>query len=109
MTTQRVNPFANLNELPVFQTRPKKDAPVASEAIDRISEEHGFLSRQAPKPKPPKRKPRRYLTGRNQQLNVKATSETIERFYKMAEDRRVPQGLLLEQALDALERAGASK
>ena len=110
MTTQRVNPFANLNELPVFQTRLKKDVPVAKETIDRIADEHNFPSRQsAPRtPKEPKRKRRVYTTGRNRQLNIKATSETVERFYKMADERNVPLGALLEQALDSLNRAGAS-
>jgi hypothetical protein len=39
-------------------------------------------------------------------LNIKATNETVERFYKTADERRLPLGALLEQALDALDRAG---
>ncbi|RYE67352.1 MAG: stability/partitioning determinant, partial [Oxalobacteraceae bacterium] len=30
------------------------------------------------------RRRRRYTTGRNQQLNVKATAATVERFYRLA-------------------------
>jgi hypothetical protein len=105
----RVNPFANLPEPPVFTTKPRKEKPVAEEAIARIAEDNGFPSRQAPKtPKEPRRKRRVYTTGRNRQFNIKATPETVERFYKMADERKVPLCELLELALDALERVGAS-
>ena len=107
--TGRVNPFANLSEPPVFTTKPRKDKPVAEEAIARIAEDNNFPSRQAPKaPKEPRRKRRVYTTGRNRQFNIKATTETVERFYKMADERKVPLCELLEQALDALEMAGVS-
>jgi hypothetical protein len=101
----RVNPFANVPEPPVFTTKPKKETPVEKETIERIAEENNFPSRQAPKPsKAERRKPRIYRTGRNQQFNAKATPETIQRFYKMADDRgRIPLGELLKQGLDVLE------
>ena len=105
----RVNAFANLADAPVFSTKPKKGAPVQEETIARIAEENKFPSRQAPKaPGVPRRKPRRFRTGRNQQVNVKATAETIEKFLKAADDRNVPLGECLRLALDALERAGGS-
>ena len=68
-------------------------------------------SRQAPKSSAPaRRKPRIYRTGRNQQFNAKATPETIQRFYKLADEKRVPLGELLKQGLDALEAvAGLQK
>jgi hypothetical protein len=103
----RVNAFADLNSaLPAFTVKPKKDKPLAEEAITRMAEEHNFPSRQAPKPKEPKRKRRVHTTGRNRQFNVKATNDTVERFYKMADEQKVPLGALLERALDALERTG---
>src|SRR5579862_9647333 len=106
----RVNPFANLAEPPVFTTKTKTDNPVHTEAIDRIAEENKFPSRQAAKPpKEPKRKRRLYTTGRNRQFNIKATAETVDRFYKMADERKVPLCELMELALDALERAGGSR
>jgi hypothetical protein len=107
----RVDPFADLNSpLPAFTVKPRKEAPAAEETIARIAKENNFPSRQAPKPaKEPRRKRRVYRTGRNQQLNLKATMETVERFYKMADERKVALGALLEQALDALERAGVSE
>jgi hypothetical protein len=104
----RVNPFATLSEPPVFTTKSKTEKPVQTETIERIAEENNFPSRQATKapPKEPRRKRRVYTTGRNRQLNIKATAETVERFYKMADERKVSLCELLEQALDALEQSG---
>jgi len=108
--TGRVNPFADLNAtLPPFTVKPRKEKPFAEEAISRMAEENNFPSRQAPKTtKEPKRKRRTYTTGRNRQFNIKATPETVDRFYRMADERQVTLCALLEQALDALERAGAA-
>lgn len=105
----RVNTFADLAiPLPTFTTKPKKERVVEEAAIARIAEDNNFPSRQAVKTrKPAGHKQRAYTTGRNRQFNLKATAETVERFYKMADARRVPLCELLERALDALERAGA--
>jgi hypothetical protein len=104
----RVNPFATLSEPPVFTTKSKTEKPVQTETIERIAEENNFPSRQATKAplKEPRRKRRVHTTGRNRQLNIKATAETVERFYKMADERKVSLCELLEQALDALEQSG---
>jgi hypothetical protein len=100
----RVNPFADLTGPPVFTTKPKPEKPFEQEVIARISEEHNFPSRQPAKPsKEPRRKRRVYRTGRDRQFNIKAKPETVERFHKLADQRRVPLGELLERALDALE------
>jgi hypothetical protein len=108
MTTDRANPFANLDELPKFEPKPKNAPPMArQEQIEQLAEASGFPSRQPVQRTPassPRSAGRRYKTGRNQQINIKATSQVIERLYKMADARRVPLGQLLEQALDALER-----
>lgn len=109
MTTQRVNPFAGLADMPVFEPKPRRKNPVARETIEQIAQDNGFPSRQAPKAREQRRKRRTYTTGRNRQFNIKATSETVERFYKMADERKVALCALLEQALDALERAGVSQ
>jgi len=104
----RVDPFATLAEPPVFTTKAKAEKAVPTATIERIAEENNFPSRQARKaPKEPRRKQRVYTTGRNRQFNIKATAATVERFYIMADERHVPLCELLEQALDALERAGA--
>ena len=103
----RVDPFADLAGPPVFTLKPKPSAPVEKERIARLAEEQGFPSREAPRnAKMPRRKPRLHRTGRNQQFNAKATPETIDRFYKQANERNVPLGELLRLALDALEREG---
>jgi hypothetical protein len=103
--TERVNPFANLADVPVFQPKPRRENPVANDAIDRIAEENNFPRRRVLRtPNEAKRKRRVYTTGRNRQLNIKATSQTVERFYKIADERKTPLGALLEQALDALEK-----
>jgi hypothetical protein len=101
---ERVDPFAGLAGAPAFTVKPRAEKPIAKEAIDTIAEEHNFPSREARKaPASSKRKPRIYRTGRNRHFGIKATSETVERFYKAADARRVPLGRLLELALDALE------
>ena len=104
--TERVDPFAGVGGPPAFATRPRKEKPFANDAIERIAEKHNFPSREARKaPTTQKRKPRTYRTGRNCNLNLKATSETIERYHKLAEERGVTNARLLELALDALEKA----
>lgn len=105
MNTSRANPFADTEALPAFAPKPKSPKPIETEQIDKIAEATGFPSRQAARVPPRPRVGRRYKTGRNQQINIKATPEAIERLYKMADARRVPLGELLEQALDALQRS----
>lgn len=104
---ERANPFSDLSD---FQATPKAK-PVQTEQIERLAEENGFPSRESKTPtkkqkteERPKRRGRRYTTGRNRQINIKATSETIERLYKIADDREMPLGKLLELAVIALER-----
>ena len=108
MSVDRANPFADLNE---FQPTPSPK-PVQKAAITKIADETGFQSRQANPVRPathatppaPKRPRRRYTTGRNQQINIKATQDTIDRLYKIADDRNAPLGAVLELALLALEQ-----
>ncbi len=110
MSTERANPFADLGGLPTFEPKPKASSPVARERIEQIADANNFPSRQAQPRNPSSALPkprRRYKTGRNQQLNVKATAQVIERFYKLADQRRVPLGELLDQALTALEKSAA--
>lgn len=107
---ERVDPFANLKDLPVFTTKSKAEKPIAEETIARIAEQNNFPSRQATKPqKVERRKPRTHRTGRNVQFNAKATMETINKIYKLADERKVPLGELLKLAVDALEREGVSR
>lgn len=99
----RANPFTDLGDF-APKAQPK---PVEPQQIERLASEMGFPSRQvgaAPVVAKPASR-RRYTTGRNQQLNVKATAETVQRFYRLADQKGVPLGELLDQALQALEKA----
>ena len=104
MTGGRVNPFGALDEVPVFETKPRSRKPVDANAVDMISIEQNFPSRKAQVPTLEPRKTRRYTTGRNRQLNFKVTTETADRFYAMADSRGLKLCELLEKALDALSK-----
>lgn len=105
----RVDSFAILKEPTAFTTKPKPEKRVEEAAIAEVARVNNFPSRQPPKAATPKRQQRRYRTGRNRHLGIKATDETVERFYKAADARNIQHGELLRLALDALERAGASQ
>lgn len=112
----RANPLDSL-DLTEFETKPAERKPKQDrEVIAKMAEENGFPSRQAPKTEAQpakakqeaapavKRKQRRHTTGRNQQINVKATGETIAKFNRIADAENLPLGELLDRALDAYER-----
>jgi hypothetical protein len=104
MSTNRANPFADIENLPTFEPKPKTVLKANKEQIGELADASGFPSRQPVRTVPARRPSgRRYKTGRNQQINIKATPEVIERLYKLADERHVPLGELLEQALGALE------
>lgn len=108
MTASRANAFGDLSEFqtrPSSSRRPEHDKSIGD--IDRLAEASGFTSRQPQTPLAPgslRPAARRHTTGRNQQINVKATPETIARFYRLADERKVVLGELLELALKALEQ-----
>jgi hypothetical protein len=101
----RMNPFENLDDFtPKASTQPPNRVEKAQ--IERLSQENGFPSRQPRKLTGEEgTKRRRYTTGRNQQINIKATAETISRLYRIADQKNVPLGEILDRALDALEHA----
>jgi transcription initiation factor TFIIIB Brf1 subunit/transcription initiation factor TFIIB len=102
----RVNPLDDLTD---FATKPagyRQGKSVPREVIDRIATDNNFPSRQPVAPAVPAvKQQRRYVTGRNQQINIKATGETIEKLQRIAEELGVPYGEVLDKALDALETA----
>lgn len=101
----RVDPFAILKDPVGFTTKPKPERRIEEAAVAEVARDNNFPSRQAPKSAtPPKRKQRRYRTGRNRHLGIKATEETVERFYRIADMRNLPLGEVLRMALDALEQ-----
>lgn len=112
----RANPFGDLDDFGSDNAA----KPVPADAINKIAESNGFPSRkaatasasetakltgEAPVAPSPARAPRRHVTGRNRQINIKATEETIEQLYRIADDMRLPLGAVLEQALAALDEA----
>lgn len=110
MSTARANPFDDLSD---FDTQIKPPPPAAA-AIEQIAEAAGFPSRKARSTEKAQSAPapkvrRRYTTGRNQQINVKATAETIDRLYRIADDLKQPLGAVLDLALDALESQHTGK
>jgi hypothetical protein len=82
--------------------KPKASAP--AEKIRQVSETASFKSREPAEPKPAKREPRRYRTGRNTQLNIKADPDVIEEFYRLADAQSWVLGETLERAVKALKQ-----
>jgi hypothetical protein len=103
---KRINPFGDLNDFSPAVTKEKKQKPIEKSVIDQVAADNNFFSRQPQKSenKTSVRPQRRYTTGRNQQINIKAKSSTIERFYRIADKQGVPLGEVLERALEALEK-----
>lgn len=107
-TPTRHNPLGSLDDddeaVPAAAPAPKPMLP--KEEAERIAQSFIGSGLRAPvAPAAPARKQRRYTTGRNKQINIKATDETITRLYRLADERGVPLGELLEQALEALEKS----
>lgn len=107
---ERVNPFLDLGDFASKSPTGKVVTKTSDKKIiDEVAVENGFPSRQAHREDMESSSPRRVrrrTTGRNQQLNIKATAETIALFYRLADERDVPLGELLLQALNALQEKG---
>ncbi len=98
----------DVSEFAPKQARPKTQTP--PEAVRAIAESSDFRSREpTPKKKSSERARRRYTTGRNVQLNVKVRSETLDRFYALADGQGWVLGETLERAVSALEKQLGSK
>jgi hypothetical protein len=88
------------------KTAPDKDAP-APEKVRVVAEAAHFSSREpkATKKAPAtKRQPRLYRTGRNVQMNLKASQETMDAFYAITEQEDWVLGEILENAVQSLQR-----
>ncbi|MFS0851625.1 hypothetical protein AB3M93_19500 [Novosphingobium panipatense] len=108
----RANPFGDLDDF----APQGASKPVPAAVIEEIAQVSGFPSRmpqsnssnsgaakaaeEAPSPARPLR--RRRTTGRNQQINIKATEETVAELYRVADELDLPLGAVLERALKAL-------
>lgn len=85
---------------PVEGKKPKQDR----QAIARVAEQHGFPSRQAPVKAEVERPRQSYFrTGRNVQIPIKGTLECQEHLSRLVDEFNVPKGVVLEEALIALE------
>ena len=73
---------------------------MSPDLVRRFSEAAQFPSREAI----PRRPPRIYRTGRTMQFNARATPQTVEAFYAIADQQEWLVSKALEQALAALKR-----
>jgi hypothetical protein len=109
----RANIFGDSDDLDISSFQPKSASEplpqVPAAKIREVSEGASFRSRE-PDAAPPSeiptimRRQRRYTTGRNQQLNIKASPETVERFSALADKLGLSLAETLEHALVALEK-----
>ena len=126
MSSERASVFDHGPDIDISGFRPRTEAKPAAQPdqVKAISETASFVSREpirtprqaaAPTPvareaqrEPTMREPRRHRTGRNIQLNIKATAETIDRFYAIADRHGWVLGETFERAIAALERTGGN-
>ena len=110
MTATRAGIFDLEDDLDVsgFAPRAAGRSAVKPEQVRAVSEAAQFQSREPRSDAAPatltKREPRRYRTGRNMQLNIKARTEAIEAFYAIADQHGWVLGETFERAIDALKR-----
>lgn len=102
----RTNPMEGL-DLADFDVRSAEDKkPMQDrETIAKIAEQNGFPSRQTPLVKTESERPRQHYfrTGRNVQIPIKGTSECQEHLQRLVQELNVPKGVVLEEALRALD------
>jgi hypothetical protein len=90
-----------------FTAKPSASGGPPAEQVKQVSEAANFPSREAHQSKPaskPRREPRRYRTGRNVQLTLKAKQDPIDRFYAITDKQNWVLGYTFERAVEALER-----
>ena len=109
MKGKRASVFDAESDLDVSGFVPKDAvrSTVRPEQVRAVSEAASFQSRERRREmlvNAPKREPRRYRTGRNIQLNIKARADAIEAFYAIADRKGWVLGETFERAVAALER-----
>lgn len=111
MTKNRASIF-DTDEIDVSEFAPNRNPPgdaLPAEKVRAIAEASNFLSReprlyQAAPPPTPRRAARRLRTGRTEQLNARATAQTLEDFYAIADQQGWKAAETLERAVAALKR-----
>jgi len=78
--------------------------PKPKNNIEKLSADAGFKSRRFESEPKPKKNQRRHRTGRNAQINIKATPETIEKFVKIADRHNWVLGEALAKAVELMEQ-----
>jgi hypothetical protein len=113
MADERASIFTDDADLDVSAFKPKAPAqPAEKPAVQReqvrvVSEGANFRSREpklATTPMPLRREPRRHRTGRNVQLNIKATADAVEAFYAITDREQWVLGETFARAIEALQR-----
>jgi hypothetical protein len=123
MTTERVNPFGDLDD---FAAVPANAKIGHLDVANEVAIANGFTSRQpgklvmpaAPSPtaaasasqdklanKKEVLPSRRRTTGRSEQVNIKTTFAAKKRLMEISVERDIPLGEVLELALIALEKS----
>jgi hypothetical protein len=94
------------------------------ELLDEVAEKNGFDSRQPGRSTPATAQPamaqdtpasttprvkkqRRQRVVRSEQLNMKVTEDTLNRYYALADKLQIPMGELLDRLLKAYESSGS--
>lgn len=116
MGTRRASAFESDDiDLTGFAPKTQSEKGAPAEAIKAIAQQSRFQERDGPLPTTGQgtgqggRPPRRYRTGRNRQINIKASDATIEALYDIADAQGWVLGETLEQALAALQRELAQR
>jgi len=113
MAGERASAFEDDGEIDLTGFAPKttrSDGGAPAESIKAIAEKTRFRERDVPAAPSVAaagegpRVPRRYRTGRNRQINIKASDETIRALYAIADAEGWVLGETLERALQALQR-----
>ena len=109
MTKDRASIFDSgdsaLLDVSSFKPKPAANAEAAPVAhLRAIAEASQFPSREPPKGSPSRRPPRLHRTGRTMQFNCRATRETVEALYTIADRQQWMVSETLEHALAALRR-----
>lgn len=105
--SERASIFDESDDLDLTDFKPKgaDKRAMELEQVRMVSENAAFRSRE---PRAAavleKREPRRYRTGRNQQLNLKVRGEDVEAFYAIADAHGWVLGEAFARAIAALKR-----